>query len=150
MNDGQNGQKIRGPVQRSLFDLRTFNVGLDLKEALNHAAKRCNLSRQWIVDGMNELAERFGVTLVKGNGHGLTLETLEKWLNPADRSRQMPARALPIFCAVVNDHSALEVLAKPLGVWVIGEEDQRLLQWAKAYHQARQCRKIMKQYEPEM
>lgn len=136
------------PLQRSLFELPTFNVALELKEAMNAAAKRCGLSRQEITDRMNELAGRYGVCLVKGNGRGLTVESLEKWLNPVDTSRQIPTRALPIFCAVVNDVTALEILAKPLQAQVIGTKDQQLLRWAKAYFEARKCRKIMRQLEP--
>jgi len=57
---------------------------------------------------------------------------------------------LPIFCAVVSSHEPLEALAQPLGVEMAGPEDQRLLKWARAYHDARRCRKIMKKHEPEI
>jgi len=109
------------------------------------AAKKCDLSRERIVDRMNDLAGRYGVGLVS-NGR-LTLDTFEKWINPSELNRQMPMKALPIFCAVINDHSALDVLARPLGVMVIGEDDQRLLKWAKAYFCARDARKAMRQLE---
>jgi len=138
------------PVQISLFNIPTFNTVVNLKEKMHKAAKECGLSRDEIVDRMNDLADRYGVKLVKGNGRGLTLDTLEKWLNPTDKVRQVPTRALPIFCAVVSSHEPLEALAQPLGVEMAGPEDQRLLKWARAYHDARRCRKIMKKHEPEI
>jgi len=138
------------PVQISLFNMPTFNIVRDLKVAMHEAAKKCGLSRAQIIDGMNSLSEKYGVTLVKGNGNGLTLDTLEKWLNPSDRSRQVPLKVLPIFCAVTCDYTPLEVLAMPLSLKVIGQEDQNLLRWAKAYQQARKCRKTMRDLEPEI
>lgn len=73
--------------QLSLFDIPTFNVDKPLKEAMNAAAKKCGKSRAVIVDQMNDLAERFGVKLVTGNGESLTQDTLEKWLNPQETCR---------------------------------------------------------------
>jgi len=141
---------MQQPVQMLLFDKPTFNISRDLKETMNAAAKQCPLSRAQITDRMNKLAVRYGVALGKGNRNGLSLETLEKWLNPYDKTRQIPIKALPIFCAVVGDHKLLEVLANPLGIQIIGEDDQRLLKWAKAYHIARKARKTMRKYDPDV
>jgi len=136
------------PMQLSLFDAPSFNTCKDQKSTMNAAAKRCGLSREEIVDKMNDLASRYGVSLVS-NG-GLRMDTFEKWINPNDLSRQMPTRALPIFCAVINDHSALDILARPLGARVIGDADQRLLKWAKEYFKARDARKVMRQLETNL
>ena len=103
---------MRSPTQMSLFDAPTFNVAVELKVVMNASAKRCGLSRDQIVDDMNTLADRYGIRLVKGNGKYLTMGTLEKWLNPADLSRQIPSKAIPIFNAVVGDGATLDVLYK--------------------------------------
>jgi len=137
-------------VQLSLFDTPTFNVSISLKETMNRAAKTCGLSREEIVDRMNILAERYGVCLVKGNCRKLSRETLEKWLNPADPSRQMPAKAIPIFNAIVDNADTLNILAQPTGHRVIGHKDQRLLEWARAYRQARAARRTMRQLEADL
>ena len=71
--------------QIPLFDQPTFNTTKIQKEAMNQAAKRCGMSREQIVDKMNDLAGRYGVSLVS-NG-GLRLDTFEKWINPNDLSR---------------------------------------------------------------
>jgi len=114
---------------------------------MNLAARRCGLSREEIVDRMNELASRYGVNLVS-NG-GLTLNTFEKWINPNELNRQMPMKALPVFCAAVRDTLALDVIARPVGAMVIGPEDQDLLKWARAYMAARRARRTMKTLDPE-
>lgn len=149
MSGQENGYKRR-PQQLSLFDAPTLNVTREIKEAMNAGAKCCGLSRDEIVDLMNDLAAKYGVSLVSGNGKGLTIDTFEKWINPQDLSRQMPIKALPVFCAVVGDASALDVLARPLGYEVIGEDDQLLLKWAKANLNARDARKTMRRIEGDL
>jgi len=137
-------------VQLSLFDQPTLNITRDLKISMNEAVSECGLSREQIVDAMNNLADRYGVGLVKGNGKALTLDTFEKWINPNELSRQMPIKALPVFCAVVKCFTPLEVLARPLGLRVVGHEDQQLLKWAKASLNARDARKTMRRIEGEL
>lgn len=134
--------------QIPLFDKPTLNTTKNQKEAMNAAAKRCGLSRDQIVDQMNDLAGRYGVSLVS-NGL-LKTETFEKWINPNELSRQMPMKALPVFCAVIRNYSALDILARPLGAQVIGPEDQNFLKWARAYFKARDARKVMRRIEGEM
>jgi len=141
-------KQMRQPIQIPLFDAPTFNITKLQKETMNAAAKNCGLSRDQIVDQMNDLAGRYGVNLVS-NG-ALTLDTFEKWLNPNELNRQMPMKALPIFCAVVRDTSAMDVMARPVGSRVIGHEDQQLLKWAKAYFKARDARRIMRRIESEL
>jgi hypothetical protein len=134
------------PIQMNLFDQPTFNVARDVKAALKNDAFVCGLSREQIVERMNVLAERHGVVLTHGNGKGLTLEVFEKWLNPSDMSRHMPVKALPLFCAVAGNCSALDVLARPMGLRVIGEREQKILDWAEAKltvkEQSRKIRKL--------
>lgn len=132
-------------TQLPLFNRPTFNTVKILKENMRVTAGLCHLSREEIVDQMNDLADRYGVSLVS-NGR-LRLDTFEKWINPNDLSRQMPMKALPVFCAVVMDYSALDVLARPVGAKVIGPEDRNLLKWARAYFSARDARREMRRIE---
>ncbi len=136
--------------QQSLFTTITYNVVKPVKLAMVQAEKSCGLSRDEIVDGMNDLAEQFGVNLIKGSGKRLTVDTLEKWLNPNDRTRVINIKALPIFCRIVKDNGAIGELVKPLGGMLIGKQDARLLAWAKQYHRAKEARQAMKQIEAEL
>ena len=134
--------------QIPLFDRPTFNIVKLQKEAMNAAAKKCVKSREQIVDDMKDLASRYGINLVP-NG-ALSVDTFEKWINPNDLSRQMPARALPVFCAAVNDYVALDVMARPLGAAVIGPDEVRLLKWARAYLRERNARSERRAIENEL
>ena len=85
-----------------------------------------------------------------GNGSRLSPDTFEKWLNPADTSRYISGKALPIFCAAVDDRTPVDVMVNPLGWRVIGQDDIRLLEWAKAYHKAKDARQTMRRLESEL
>lgn len=120
------------PIQLNLFNQPTLNVAKPIKDAMNNDVRDSGLSREQIVDRMNELANRFGICLNRGNSKRLTIEVFEKWLNPSDLSRQMPLKALPVFCAAVETCSTIDALTRPLGLRVIGDRDQKLLAWAEA------------------
>ena len=135
--------------QQRLFGIISYNIVKPLKLAMIEGEKACGLSREQIVDRMNDLAEQYGVNLVKGRG-GLTVDTLEKWLNPKDRSRVINIKALPIFCRVVGDNRAIAELVRPLGGMLIDEKDAKLLAWARQYHRAKEARQAMKKIEAEL
>ena len=120
------------PIQLNIFDQPTLNTSKSIKDAMNYDVRESNLSREQIVDRMNQLAERHGVCLTHGNSKRLTMEIFEKWINPTEITRQIPLKALPIFCAAVGRYSAIGELAKPLGLQVISHRDQKLLSWAEA------------------
>lgn len=98
-------------TQLGLFNTApTLNVLRDLKTAMAQAADATGLSREELCDRINQLADRYGIRLVKGTGPNLTMATFEKWLNPEDKERVIPAKALPVFCAAVNNIGPLQVL----------------------------------------
>jgi len=136
--------------QLNIFETITYNIVKPVKLAMVQAVKLSGLSREEIVDGMNELAEQFGVNLIKGSGKRLTVDTLEKWLNPNDRTRVINLKSLPIFCRIVKDNGAIVELVRPLGGMLIDEQDARLLAWAKQYHRAKEARRAMKRIEEDL
>lgn len=136
--------------QLNLFSQPSLNVLRDLKREMAVTADRCGLSRGTLCDKMNGLAERYGVRLVKGNGHRLSLATLEKWLNPEDSERVIPVKALPVFCAVVGSVEPMRVLVEPLGWRIINEQDAKLLAWAEHYQAVKKTRKKMRKLEAEL
>lgn len=138
---------MESPVQLCLFEQPTLNITRPIKEAMNASAKQCGLSREQIADEMNALADRYGISLSAGNGRRLTIEILEKWLNPQDVTRHVPLKALPVFCAVTKDATPLDIMAQPLGFKIIDARRQRLLDWAEAYHEARDARTRMRKLE---
>jgi len=125
--------KMNKPTQLGLFDIPSLNVASAVKEALIKDVKESGLSREQVVDRMNRLAENYGIRLAKGNGGGvLTMDIFEKWLNPNDVSRQIPTKAVPVFCAATGGASVVEAMIRPIGLVVVGEREQKMLAWAEA------------------
>ena len=136
--------------QLDLFSRFSLNINHDVKEAMAISARESGLSREEILDRMNSLAGKYGVRLFRGNGNSLTMSTLEKWLNIQAAEHIPPINSLVIFCAVLNDNSAMEKITKPLGAQLIGEEDIKLLLWAREYHQIKKARKRMRKIEEDL
>lgn len=136
--------------QLGLWNQPNLNVIRPLKESMAEAAKGCDLSRDEIADQMNDLADRYGIILVKGRGKKLTVATLEKWLNPEEKQYLPSIKALPVFCAVVESKEPLRVLIEPLGFRIIDEKEAALLTWAEHYHTAKGCRAEMRKLEAEL
>lgn len=138
------------PIQLGLFDQPTLNAIRPIKKAMNADVRDCGRSREQIVDRMNDLAARYGVSLVNGNCKRLTIETFEKWLNANELNRVIPLKALPVFCAATGRCSVMDVLARPLGLRVIDDRDQKLLAWAKAKMTIKEKNRIVRKLESEL
>lgn len=136
--------------QLNLFSQPSLNVGKKLKEQIAASAKNSKYSREELLERMNDLASRYGVRLVKGNGNGLTMATLEKWLNPEAMEHTPGVNSLMIFCAALDDLDPMREVLAPLGGMLIGEEEVKLLLWAKEYHRAKDARNKMRRLELEL
>lgn len=137
------------PTQLSIFS----NSGLhtvvrDVKESLNAEVKASGRSRDQVLDQLNELAKRHGISL-SGRGH-MSKDLLEKWLNVDDDSRVPGLKGLTLLCAALETTAPLAALVKPLGGRVIGPADVKLLEWAKTYQKSKDLRKRMRKLEEEL
>lgn len=85
-----------------------LDVNLELLGAISHAlreAKQRGLSRERVVDRMNEmLPER-----------GITKRQLDAWTAFSQEHKEFPARYLPAFCFATGCDLPLRVLAQPIG-----------------------------------
>ncbi len=122
-----------------LTEMPSLNVQQDVKSALKGAAKSCGLSREQIVDQVNDLARRFGLKL---GPRGLSKDSLDKLLDPADSEHRLHLDALNLLCHVTGDFRALDVLAAchGMGLKVIGPEDAALLAKAKRNEQIKKLK----------
>ncbi len=136
--------------QLSLFSQPSLNINRTLKEQMAYCAKESQWSREEILDRMNNLANRYGVRLMKGHGKALTMTTFEKWLNVGAMENIPPVNSLVIFCAAIGDNRPMKVLMEPLGEAVIDDTDTKLLLWAKEYRRAKAARQNMKKLEAEL
>lgn len=137
--------------QQSLWNLITFNnAPRDVKLAINQAVQSSGLSREQALDKVNALAKAYGVRLVQGNGTEVSMETWEKWLNPADETRMPSIKALPVICAALGILEPLRPIVQLAGGQLIDSKEARLLAWAKAYKKAKHARQEMKQLEDSL
>ena len=120
----------------------------DVKREMHDAVKSSVLSRDQVVDMMNDLAARYGVKL-NGRG-GLSKDVLEKWLNVDNDSHFPSVKGLFFFCASMQTMEPFAVAVRLLGGDVIDSNDVAMLKWAKKYHQAKELRKQMKELEGEL
>lgn len=138
-------------TQLGLFNTApTLNVLRDLKVAMALAAKASGLSRDELCDRINQLADRYGVRLVKGTGQNLTLDTLEKWLNPEDKERVIPVKALSVFCAATGSIEPIQVMVAPLGWRVINDRQAKLLELAELDQDVKKKKARMRKIEAEI
>jgi len=138
--------------QLSIFDVPNLDVDAGIKEAMRFSLSASRMSREKLLDEMNRLARRHGIVLTKGNGQELTLDTLEKWLNPNAAGYMPSIKALMVFMAVLNKTSQdiLTKIVAPLGLKVISAQESKLLEWAKEYHAVKKAQKRMKRLESEL
>ncbi|HBA73073.1 MAG TPA: hypothetical protein DCZ63_13055 [Geobacter sp.] len=136
--------------QLNLFSQPSLNVGKKLKEQMALSSRESKFSREELLDRMNDLASRYGVRLVKGNGSGLTMATLEKWLNPEAMEHMPGINSLMVFCAALDDLAPMREMLAPLGGMLIDEDEVKLLLWAKEYHRAKDARNRMRKLELEL
>lgn len=138
-------------IQLDLFSTApTLNVLRELKTAMAAAAKATGLSREELCDRINQVADRYGVRLVKGSGQHLSLDTLEKWLNHEDMERVIPAKGLPVFCAATGSIEPMQVLVAPLGWRVINDKQTKLLTLAELDMEVKQKQARMKKIKAEL
>ena len=147
-----------GGRQLSLFEAENMAIaGIAgftsyIRSAMNRAAAASPYSRQQIVDRMNALALAAGVRLTQGKAKTITLDTLEKWLNPA--SDHVPGLlAVEVFMRALG---AVEPLAAWLalhGAEVMTGKDKMLRDLGEAKlrqkHTARKAARIEQQLEEE-
>ncbi|WP_028318454.1 hypothetical protein [Desulfobulbus elongatus] len=138
------------PVQLNIFNYSSLHtVVRDVKEALNAEVEKSGKSRDKVLDRVNELAKRHRMPLT-GQG-GLSKALFEKYLNPEDESRVPGLKALVLICAALETSTPLAVIATALGGGqLIGPEEARLLEWARAHRESKRLRQKMRRLEEDM
>jgi len=135
--------------QLSLFENQIPDTEPLIKAAMNRAAKRCGLSREQIVDKMNEIAAMGGFRLNK-NARALSLDVLEKWLNPVERDYVPSHNALHVFMMATGDSEPLRVAAGIQGFELVGGEDLKILKAAKIEREIQDLKRQKRRLEQEL
>ena len=120
-----------------------------LSAAMHRAANESRMSREQIVDKMNEMARRAGVCL-NSNAKTLSVAVLEKWINPSETGHRPSLAAVRVFCLVLDDVRPLEVLLGLHGCGLMTREDRKLRDYGAAILAERDARKRKKQLEAKL
>lgn len=144
------------PMQLGLFEddnrlcLAVAGLCASVKAAMNRAAAASSLSRAQITDRMNSLAQAAGVRLTKGNAKTISEDTLDQWLNPAERDHTPSLLAVNVFCLAVGDAGPLAAQLAIHGCAVMDAEARRYRDYGKACATVREAARRKKKIEEEI
>ncbi len=113
-------------LQLDLFHPQSLNPTYEIKRALRQSLSRTHLSRDQVVDKMNEFATEEGLR------KNISKATLDNWTKDSDPDRLPSLPWVVIFCKVLNDISPIAVLLRPLGCYAIDDKEGAVLKWGKA------------------
>jgi hypothetical protein len=119
------------PKQLSLWETPGLNIVPRLKTSMREAFKLSGMSKEQVVSDMNDMAIAEGL-ITTSQKQRITIPMLEKWVAPSALAHVISFQNLVIFCKVIKNGSPFQVAAIALGLEIIGPEDKKLLQWARA------------------
>ena len=120
-----------------------------VRAAMNRAADASPWSRQQIVDRMNALAKQADLRLTQGNAKAVSLDTLEKWLNP--RAGFVPSLlAVEVFMRACGNTKPLEAWMDLHGMQAMSAEDAIYRDLGKAARERKKNAKREKALEAQL
>lgn len=125
-------EENRSAEVRSRKAMRAAGFINALKGSMFRAAKASPLSRDQIVDEMNELAAAAGRRLTQGRAKGIARDTLDKWLATEDVDHVPSIYAVHVFCLALDDPSPLRFwLEAMFGETTAGPDILKLAEYAR-------------------
>jgi len=125
--------------QLDLFGSSSLNPTYEIKRSMRIAARDAGrnrgLSRDQLVDHLNDLASEEGLKA------SLTKPIFENWLKDSAPERLPSLPWLVLFCKATGSVGPVLAMALPLGAAVIGEDRARTLAWAEAELERRRAAK---------
>jgi hypothetical protein len=133
-----------------LFDTPSAKAGVLMQRVKTEMA-RCvsesGLSRDQVLDRINEIAATAGIRIGGGNSTSLGRATLDKWLNPAEHKHLPGLIALNIFCLALKDPGPLVVQMETHGWSVMSEQDRKYRDYGKACMDEKEARRRKRMME---
>jgi hypothetical protein len=135
--------------QASLLDLLPHNpdepVGLvsvmpAVRAEMNRAAGNDEQGRKLLVDAINKVARREAVALSAGGAKSVTIDTLNKWLQPSERGHAPSLEAILCFCLATGDIGPMRPIMKALRITAITAEDVEVLEYGRTCRDMRKLK----------
>ncbi len=124
--------------QMDLFSgSRSLNATHEIKRQIRLALAASNLSREQIVDKYNDLAGLESASRI-------SKAALDSWTKDSDPGRMPSLLNLNYLCEVLDTLAPYIAAIRPLGAKVVGPDEIRLLNWAKAEQAKRSAAKKAK------
>ena len=115
----------KSTLQLDLFHQISLNPTYEIKRSVRLAVSKSHLSRDEIVDHINEIA------VAEGMRNSISKATLDNWAKDSDPGRLPSPAWLTIFCDVVNDVGPITAMLRPLGYLPLDGAKQKVLAWAE-------------------
>ncbi len=97
-----------------------FAIDAQLRRWLSSAIKTSPLSRFAIAARLSEL-----------QGREISKFQLDSWTAESKDGYRLPAEFIPALCFILNDITGLKILVAPLGIKILENRDQLLLEYGK-------------------
>lgn len=112
--------------QLGLFTDNELNPTYGIKRQIRLALSNTSLSRDQVVDRMNEIARREGLRKT------VSKATLDSWCKDSEPDRLPAPPWLTILCHVLGTTDPIGPILKALGWGLVNERGRKMLEWAEA------------------
>lgn len=146
--------------QASLFDISPAETcdesrGLAglmpaIRARMNRIAAKDLDGRKKLIDRINEVAQREALPLTQGGGKTVSLDVLNKWLQPSDRAHMPSLEAVACFCIATGDASPLQPLFKVMGLTAIPVSKLEYLEYGETCAVLREANKRKRSLEARL
>ena len=121
-----------------------------IRAEMNRAASNYEPGRKQLVDAIIEVAQREAVALTSGGAKTIQPETLDKWLQPADRGHAPSLEAIICFCLATRNAGPIRPILKALGLVAVSQRDLEYLDYGKACAAARAAKEQKRKLEARL
>ena len=114
------------------------------------AAATPPLSREQLVDRMNEIARHQGLKITSGRSKVLTTSILDKWLAPNDSEDVPPILAFEVFMMALGNFDPLRLLVEFNGCKMVTPDEIPVLMYGREKLEAKERARRLKRLEEDI
>lgn len=142
--------------QGSLFDLLVNAPGTTaclagvmpaVRAAMNRVAGESIEGRKLLVESIKAVAVREGMPLTASGAKSITLEILNKWVQPKDSGHEPPLLGILCFCLAAKDFTPLLPILAVSGLAVVPKEKMKFLDYGESCWRIKEEKQRQKKLE---